>query len=124
MTNTHIRRFLHTATALSLALGLTMTAEHGVHFAQAAATGMGTLVMETAKHAAAGNLVIEPAPFIQAYEKAYAAEHMALGIMLIVLGFFFHALLRARDERPVHITVKPGKKKRKQIAWYWMEVRV
>lgn len=124
MTNTRIRAFLHSATVLSLAIGLTMTAESGVDFAHATVSGVGTLVVETAKHAAASELMFEPAPFVQAYEKAHAAEHMTLGIMLIVLGFFFHALLRARDERPVHITVKPSKKRRKQVAWFWMEIRV
>lgn len=55
------------------------------------------------------------------YAQAYAAANLVTGILLIVLGFFIHALVRAREELTVPVTVKP---KQKKTTWFWMEMRV
>lgn len=70
------------------------------------------------------NEQLRPAPTETAdpLAQAEAAAQLTLGLMLIVLGFFVHGLARAREERPVHISVVPPKKR--PAKWFWMELRI
>ena len=72
---------------------------------------------------------------IDAYEQAFAAQRLVLGILLILLGMFLYAFCFAREERQVHITTVPKKKlfeERRTVPLrigrnekvYWVEVRL
>jgi hypothetical protein len=97
---------------LSLIMGIGITASQGSLYANV--TGVGSTVFHTAAPAQIA--------FTQPLMAAQAGANFVFGILLIVLGFFIHGLVRARDERHVHITVKPSKKRR--ASWFWMEMRV
>lgn len=53
-------------------------------------------------------------------KSAAASRHLMLGILLFTFGGMVHAYQTAREERPVHITVK----KRKPILMYWLEMKL
>lgn len=119
MKRTPLTRSLHLFAGIALLAGISLTALHGPVFASLSGGDM-TIVdqmlpggeQQRASPAAA------PDPLAQ----AQAATQLSLGLLLIVLGFFLHGLARTREERPVHITVVPGKKRRS--AWFWMEMRM
>lgn len=65
---------------------------------------------------------LHAAPITDVYERADAGIQLIAGILLVLLGFFLHALARTQSgERPVHITVKPSAKRR---MWFWIEMHV
>ena len=98
---------LHLITALVLSLGIEMTLSNGMHYAEAQLTGVGTNVL---MHPAAAPLLKEVFPtssFVPLYEQATAADQMVVGILLILLGFFIHALLISHEERSVRTRREP-----------------
>jgi hypothetical protein len=115
-----MHKSLHLLAAICIATGACMTLLNDVQFYQASLSGQGSTMVE---HAAAPAVMKAAAGMtvVQAYEKANASAQLVEGILLILLGFFLHGLLRMRDERPVHITVKP---KRRRHSAYWMELRI
>jgi hypothetical protein len=87
----------------------------------ASLTAPGSTVMDRA--ATAGIQLHQAASAVpNVYQQADAAIQLVMGILLIVLGFFLHALARMQNgERPVHITVKPKKKRQ---MWFWVDMRI
>lgn len=125
MTHKPLSHALTVLTGLIVSSGVVLTMTSGTNYLQAELTGQGSTVIDAELHSAAQTpaQLQQGGSFVPLYERAYAAEQLVLGILLIVLAFFFHGLVRARDEQPVHITVKQPKKK-KQPAWYWIELKV
>lgn len=120
-----MKLILHLFTALVLALGIQLTVSNGMHYAEAQLlTGVGSDVLT---HPAATPLLKEVFPtssFVPLYEQATAADQMVVGILLILLGFFMHALLVSHDERSVRITAVPRKEKPRTRTFFWIEMRV
>ncbi len=86
-----------------------MTGINGNTYVHSSLSGVGSTVIE---HPAATETTLRSASYISfapLYERAYAGEQLVLGILLIVLGFFVHGLLRTNGERKVHVTSKPRK---------------
>jgi hypothetical protein len=114
--------FLRILTSTTLAAGIMLTVGNSLLYTKAEATGQGATV---ALHPAATSMIKAPKvplPIVPQYENTNAGDELVIGILLIVLGFFFHALTRTREEREVHITVKPSEKKRRPL--FWMEMHV
>jgi len=114
-----IPRFLNILSAVALIWGTTISAMQTV--SQAFLTGGGVTVLNKLPsagqelHAAADVL-----PVIIA--RADSGIQLITGMLLIVLGGFLHALARMQNgERPVHITVKPAKKRQ---MWFWVDMRI
>lgn len=108
--------------ATALAWGIMLTIGNAAIYMKADLTGVGTTVH---LHGAATNIIHAPAvvtSVIPAYEKANAADELVVGILLIMLGFFLHALIVSREERKVHITAKPSRRTVRE--WFWVEMRV
>ena len=120
---THIlHRLLNVVAGLALITGIGLSSQGMALYASL--SGQGATILSPAKpstngaelHAAADSVSVS-------FERADAGLQLVLGILLIVLGFFIHGLVRARqEERPVHISVVPSRKKRS--VWYWLEMRV
>jgi|GEM_PF-3085328 len=126
MTHKPLSHAFAVVTGLIVSGGIILTMTAGNDYVRAELTGQGSTVIDAELHSAAqtpAQLQRGSGSFVPLYERAYAAEQLVLGILLIVLAFFFHGLVRVRDEQPVHITVKPPTKK-KQAAWYWIELKV
>lgn len=111
---THILpRMLNTLAGLSLAAGIAVSGS--VTISQASLTHPGSTLLDSMSQ-------LHAAPVVSIYERADAGIQLIAGILLVLLGFFLHALARTRSgERPVHITVKPSAKRR---MWFWIEMRV
>ena len=113
---------LRLLTSTVLVAGIMLTIGNAVIYTNADLTGGGATV---SLHPAATSLIKAPVAVtnvLPAYEKANAADELVVGILLIMLGFFLHALVMSRDERNVHITVKPSRRKIRE--WFWIEMRV
>lgn len=82
------------------------------------------LIEQNATHpAASSQLTMDP--IASAYQPASAAEELTIGVLLIVLGFFLHALIKSRESRRVHISVVPRKEKTiRPKELYWMEMKM
>lgn len=111
---------IEVATALVLGIALTTVGSAGTLAANI--SGGGATILETS-----GGL--HGAAFSPQYEAAAAAWQLTLGLLLILLGFFLHAYMMAKDERPVR--VKGAKKskahkrsKKSGKSWYWMQLKV
>lgn len=112
---------LRLLTSTVLVAGIMLTIGNSFIYTKADLTGMDA---DISLHPAATSIIKTPAvvtSVLPAYEKANAADELVVGILLIMLGFFLHALAVSREERNVHITVKPRKKLRE---WFWVEMRV
>lgn len=105
-------------TALVLDTGIAVTIGNSIAYARAELTGMGTDLL---LHSAA--LPTPPEAIVHVYERAYAAEDMVIGMLLILLGFCLHALMVAREERRVPITVV-SRKRFQTPRWFWIEMRI
>jgi|CXWL01.1.fsa_nt_gi hypothetical protein len=115
---------LHLVTALVLSLGIQLTVSNGMHYTKAQLTGVGSDILT---HPAASPLLKEVFPthsFVPLYEQATAADQMVVGILLILLGFFMHALLVSHGERNVRITAVPRQEKPRTRTFFWIEMRV
>lgn len=120
MTHTLLIHGLKGIAALVLVTGITISA-HTAPLYASLSSGQGLMVInqpevtgETLRSAA--EVVLTPS-----YAQAEASAQLVLGMLLIVLGFFIYGLARTQEEgRPVHITVKP----KKQVQWYWLELRL
>ncbi|HVW66304.1 MAG TPA: hypothetical protein VHA78_01070 [Candidatus Peribacteraceae bacterium] len=113
---------LRLLTSTTLVAGIMLTIGNAFIYTQADLTGGGATV---SLHPAATSMLKTPAVVtnvLPAYEKANAADELVVGILLIMLGFFLHALVMSREERNVHITVKPSRRKVRE--WFWIEMRV
>lgn len=105
-------------TALVLDTGIALTIGNSISYARAELTGGGTSLL---LHSAA--LPVPPEAIMHVYERAYAAEDMMIGLLLILLGFCLHALLMARDERNVPVTIVP-RKRFQTPRWFWIEIHI
>lgn len=105
-------------TALVLDTGIALTIGNSISYARAELTGGGANLL---MHAAAG--IPAPEPVMAVYRRAYAAEDMVIGMLLILMGFLLHALLLAKDERTVPITVVP-RKRLQAPKWFWIEMHI
>lgn len=107
MTHTSLIHGFKGIAALALVVGITISAQTLPLYASLTSTEL---------HPVEG-MIITPS-----YVQADTAAQLLLGMLLIVLGFFIYGLARTKEEgRPVHISVRP---KKKQPAWYWLEVRL
>lgn len=121
MTHTLISKGLNLLAAFALISGIGLSASQTMLYASL--SGQGSTLMDPM--AQTGSEELHSAPMLMtadAYQSIDARIQLVIGILLIVLGLFIHGLARARDERNVHITVKPSAKKRRTM-WYWMEMR-
>lgn len=84
----------------------------------AALTGQGSNVLEQFPT----NEVLRAAAglYPERFATVEAGIQLILGMLLLLLGLFIHAFVRTTDERPVHITAVPSRKK---TTWFWMEMR-
>lgn len=84
----------------------------------AAVTGQGSNILEQlpAEEALRSAATMYPEQFAS----VEAGIQLILGMLLLLLGLFIHAFVRSTDERPVHITAVPTRKK---STWFWMEMR-
>lgn len=108
---THMKHVYHLFTGLVLVSGIVLTVANGMMYTSAQLTGGGASLHDAAP----------VAPFIAASEYANAGTQMVMGILLILLGFLLHALLVARDERSVPITVVP-RSRLQSPKWFWIEM--
>jgi hypothetical protein len=129
---------------LSLVAGILLVARGGMGTLGANLSGGGALVINRATPTEA-LLMQDPlhgAAFVPLYESAAAARELALGVLLILFGFFLHALLRSNDERRVPVRVvepeqaaadtsfpedpMPFETRRGASGrqWYWMEIKI
>lgn len=122
MTHTLISKGLNLLAAFALISGIGLSVSQTMLYASLSGQGS-TLVDLVAQNN--GSEELHSAPMVMTadtYQSIDARIQLVIGILLIVLGLFIHGLARARDERNVHITVKPSSKKRRTM-WYWMEMR-
>jgi len=131
MSNTHI---LKIAAFVSLHLGIVMAFSGEVDYVKASLTSQGSLVTERIAESA---ILKGAAPaFLPLYEKAAASQEVVVGVLLILLGFFFHAFYKIRSPHPVRIeeekesddravTVHQAPRmQRKEQKVFWMEMRI
>lgn len=57
------------------------------------------------------------------YRIAAAGWQLVMGLLLILFGFFLHALLVTREERSVRVTEAPKVEKTRD-RWFWIEMKV
>lgn len=132
--------------ALSLLAGifLAVQGEIGTLNATVTGSGGGYLLVNPAVPSGEPMLVQAElhgaAPFVPKYESAAAARQLVIGMLLILLGFFFHAYLMTRGERPVSVHGAPLSpparettedmmpferiRQKSEKKYYWMEIRV
>jgi hypothetical protein len=115
----------HYSVIASLFAGIALVIQGGIGTLKADLTGVGSTVL------AYENQIIDDgalhgAAFVPLYESAAAGMQLAVGVLLIVLGFFLHALFMAGDERRVrvHAVDKPKLVLQKQPQWFWIEMRM
>lgn len=84
----------------------------------AAVTGQGSNLME--QFPADETLRAAANMYPEQFATVEAGIQLILGMLLLLLGLFIHAFVRTTDERPVHITAVPSRKK---STWFWMEMR-
>lgn len=127
MSNTHIRA----ASVLSLLLGIVLVVGNSVTILQAKLTGQGSTVLDRPDqpqmllpgHSAA----LPPVSLL-----AQAHTQLLIGMLLILAGFLFYAIVRVREngQRTVHISSVPRiparatRLKRRGPTYYWMEIRI
>lgn len=109
---------LRTLTVFALVTGIALTVSNAMTYSQARTAMVGSDVV---LHGAATAPLLPDVSIVPAYEKATAADQLVVGILLILLGFFLHALVLSREERKVHITVKP---RRSMRQWFLVEMRM
>jgi hypothetical protein len=111
-------RSLQILSAIALLWGIGLTAAHSL--AIGSLTAPGSTMLHTS---ASTEEILHSAAYV-AMERADAGIQLITGILLILLGFFLHAFARMQNgERPVHISVKPGKNEKRRM-WYWIEMRI
>ncbi len=111
-------RSLQILSAVALLWGIGLTAAHSL--AIGSLTAPGSTVLDAPEGAGE---TLRSAAYVMSMERADAGIQLITGILLILLGFFLHAFARMQNgERPVHISVKERKEKRRM--WYWVEMRM
>lgn len=59
-----------------------------------------------------------------------AMRDLALGMLLLLLGFLLHGLIVTRGERTVHVTAQPSRVRswqrhgKRRETWYWVELQI
>lgn len=122
MAHNFLSKAANLVTILTLTTGIAMTTLHGQSYVQASLSGQGSTVFDQPMPE---DVTMRPAATIDVpagYVRAHAAQQFVLGILLIVLGFFIHGLIRMRDEQRVHISVKPRKRQKQRV--FWMELQM
>lgn len=127
------KRVLQTAAAFSLLLGIVLVLGSGTPLLiQANLTGQGSTILMQPQEApilltpAHGAALPQVAPLAQAHAQ------LLIGMLLILLGFLFHVLLRLRgaDRNSVrirsvpHTPVHTTRLRRRGPTYYWMEIRI
>ena len=123
-------RFLSAASTLSLFVGVVLVLGSGITILQATVAGPGMRLFESPVNEEQSLLL--PAHGSAIVERpigAQATTQLFIGMLLIILGFLFYALMRIReahaplkpasDERPV-----PIRTRRRRPAIFWMEIRI
>ncbi|OGJ56460.1 hypothetical protein A3D88_03730 [Candidatus Peribacteria bacterium RIFCSPHIGHO2_02_FULL_52_16] len=120
--NDHLSAGLHYTTVSFLVAGILMltSASHTVIFARS--SGQGSSVIESISGeakliAAEGHSAALPEKPIKS-----AARDLAIGSILVFIGFLFHALLVIRNERPVPVRAGVRQPKIHIRQLYWMEI--
>lgn len=127
MRKTH--SLLQIATACSLLTGIMLVFGQAMGPMGAQLTGPGSAVQRAEErvedptlHAAA-----------EIVQRAEAGRELAMGALFIILGFVLHALLRHRNERNVHITIRPSSRTCSQVRnpqkidkgeWFWVHLHI
>ena len=116
MSNIH-SPLLRLAASISVFTGFCMAVANGKSV-EASLSGIGSSVLT---HPAAP-LALQQGPVtsVTLFEQTQSIQQFAIGLLLILLGFFLHAFLLSRS-RSVHITVAPKQSVR---SWFWIEMRV
>lgn len=127
-------RFKHITSFVAIHLGILLLMETDIAMTSASLleSGGGVLLkpMATATNGAVSTeSVIKAADSLHGAAEeglqTIIASQLVTGVLLVTLGFFLHVLWvshKASGERPVRVSVK--KTKKKESAWYWMELRV
>jgi len=120
--NDHLSAGLHYATVSFLVAGILMltSASQTALFAQS--SGQGSTVIESISSeagliAAEGHSAALPEKPMKS-----AAQDLAIGSILVFIGFLFHALLVIRNERPVPVRAVAKKPRIRIRELYWMEI--
>lgn len=130
----------HAAAVFSLFAGIVLVVQGSFGTLNANLTGGGALVIDKAIPAEAivmqADGIHGAAPFVPLYESAVAASQLAMGVLLIVLGFFLHAFLMSRGERSVPVHEAPATAPKEDMMpfdptpltrkrqWYWIEMKI
>jgi len=115
-----MNHFLRLLSLIALVTGIGLSAGNALNVMGAELTGKGSMEL----HPAATTEL--PVTAITAvYHPASASDELVVGILLILLGFFLHALILSRESRNVHISVVPRKEKEiRPKELFWMEMRM
>ncbi len=123
-----MKKILSFVTGLILTSGIALTIGNGLMYAQVDYQSGGGATLQM--HGAAPEVnPLQPTmeatnAVLPAYERANASTEMVVGILLILLGFFLHGLLRTQDERNVRVKAVPRKAKSTKKKWYYLELQV
>ena len=131
MSNTHI---LKSVVVCSLIAGIVLAVQGGLGTLRANLSGGGATLMTIQSQPEAPEVALiqgplhGAAPFAPLYASAQAAFQLTLGLLFILLGFFLHAYMMARDERRVRVTDVTKQAAslvpEKEPQWFWVEIRV
>jgi hypothetical protein len=90
-------------------------------------TGQGSSVLDHPAARALNQSLHGAALATQQTITAVAGQQLVTGILLILLGFFLHALFLSQQtgERRVHVTAAPTQKPVfKKGQWFWVEMKI
>jgi hypothetical protein len=120
MKPTPFTRSLRFASFLSVVSGLGLAAYNGMAFVTM--TGLSANLTRDIVSGVTG-ATLKPAAMdpVNVYDKADASVQVALGMLMVIFGLLVYVAAHLREERNVHITVVP---KKKRTAWFWMEMKV
>ncbi len=126
MSNTHKKSILQGLHGLALMLGVAFCTTGGLGYTQANVSSQGAIIP---------NLSLHATPLFQetVTMSAHPGIQLIIGILLLALGFLFHAWLTIgkhdeggnAEERviPVHAaTKKPRIRRIPEPQWFWMEM--
>lgn len=118
---------LRILTALTLVSGISLSVANTAPSLQGEVTGQGSSLelhpaaTETVKNTLPPQMQIATA----IYQPANASDELVVGILLIMLGFFLHALVLSRESRKVHVTSIPRKEAKPRTRdLFWVEMRM
>lgn len=121
MTHTLLRTAINAVAALFFASGLGLMATQAA--INASVSGVGSSIIEAAPtHEAAA--IISQEIVEQTSNNTGGGMQLIIGVVLILIGLFIHGFVHVPNERPVHITIAPPRRKPRVMSWFWVEMKV